>query len=99
MKIRLAVLFGEVADLERRHPSEWVSGRLGSSRKEASGIRGARVPRRKVARDFLGRLNLGLSPVGPLGWAGWVGEPSPGPWYPHSFHFYILSSLISLKAL
>ena len=35
-----------------------------SSRKEASGIRGARVPRRKVARAFLGRLTFGPGRVG-----------------------------------
>ena len=63
MKSRLAVSFGEIADRERRHPSEGVSGHLGASGKEASGIRGARVPGRKVARAFLGRLTLGPSPV------------------------------------
>ena len=64
MKSRLAVSFGEVADREWKHPSEGVSGHLGVSGKEASGIRGARVPGRKVARAFLGRLTLGPSPVG-----------------------------------
>ena len=44
MKSRLTVSFGEVADRERRHPSEGVSGHLGSLGKEASEIRGARVP-------------------------------------------------------
>ena len=43
MKSRLAVLFGEVADRERRHPSEGVFGHLGASGKEAFGIRGARA--------------------------------------------------------
>ena len=63
MKSRLAVSFGEVADRERKHPGEGASGHLGSSGKEASGIKGARVPGRKVAWAFLGRLTLGPSPV------------------------------------
>ena len=44
MKSRLAVSFGEVPDREMRHSSEGVSGHLGASGKEASGIRGAWVP-------------------------------------------------------
>ena len=44
MKSRLAISFGEVVDQERRHLSEGVSGLLGASGKEASGIRGAWVP-------------------------------------------------------
>ena len=64
MKSRLEVSFGEVTDRERRHPSEGVSGHLGASGKKASGIRGARVPVRKVARAFLGLLTLGPGPVG-----------------------------------
>ena len=63
MKSLLAVSFGEVADRERKHPSEGVSGHLGASGKKASKIRGARVPRRKVTQAFLGRLTLGLGPV------------------------------------
>ena len=63
IKSRLAVLFGEVADRKRKHPSEGVSGHLGASRKEASRIRGARVPGRKVARAFLGRPTIGPGPV------------------------------------
>ena len=55
MKSRLAI-FGEVADQERKHPGVGASGHLGASEKEVSGIRGAWVPRRKVARAFLGRL-------------------------------------------
>ena len=43
MKSQLEVSFGEVADREKRHPSEGVSRHLGTSGKEASGIRGARV--------------------------------------------------------
>ena len=63
MKSRLAVSFDEVADQERKHPSEGASRHLGASGKEASGIRGARLPGRKVARAFLGRLTLGPGPV------------------------------------
>ena len=37
MKSRLAVSFGEVADRERRHPSEGVLGHLGASGKEHPG--------------------------------------------------------------
>ena len=48
MKSRLTVSFGEVADWERRHPSEGVSEHLGASGKEASRIRGTRVPGQKL---------------------------------------------------
>ena len=54
MKSRLAVLFGEVVDRERRHLSEVVSGHLVASGKEISGVRGARVLERKFSRAFLG---------------------------------------------
>ena len=64
IKSLLVVSFGEVANRKRRHPSEGVSGHLGASRNEASGIRGTRVPGRKVVRSFLGRLTLGPSLVG-----------------------------------
>ena len=64
MKSRLAVLFDEVVDRERKHPGEGAFGHLGASGKEATGIRGAKVLGRKVARAFLGRLTLGLGPVG-----------------------------------
>ena len=53
MKSRLAVSLGEVADRERKHQG-----------KKASGIRGARAPRRRIDRAFLGRLAFGLSPFG-----------------------------------
>ena len=66
MKHRLTISFGEVADREKRHPSEGVSGHLGASGKEASEIRGARVPGRKVARVFMDRLTLGSGPVGAM---------------------------------
>ena len=83
MKSRLAVSFGEVADRERRHLSEGVSGHLGPLGKKASGIRGARVPRRKVARVFLGRLTLGPSLIGAVpgrkfSWA-FLGRLTLGP--------------------
>ena len=64
MKIRLTVSFGEVVDQERKHPGEGAFGHLGASGNEASGIRGARVLGRKVARAFLSRLTLGPGPVG-----------------------------------
>ena len=73
MKSRLAVSFGEVADRERKHLGEEVTGHLGPLGKEVSGIRGARAPGRRVAREFLGlftvlgRLALGLGPIGALG--------------------------------
>ena len=54
MKNRLTVLFGEVADRERRHLSERVSGHLGDSGNEASGISGARVLGRKFSLGFHG---------------------------------------------
>ena len=64
MKSRLAIPFGEVADQERKHSGEGAFGHLSASGKGAFGIRGARVPERKVALAFLGRLTLGCS------WAG-----------------------------
>ena len=85
MESRLAVSFGKVVDRERKHQGEEASGHQGASKKEASGMRGARALRRRVARAFLGlfnvlgRLTLGLVPSRPLGWADWLGEPSPGP--------------------
>ena len=75
MKSRLAVSLGGVVDWERRHSSE--------------GVRGDRVLGRRFSRAFLGRLSFGPSPgvlgpdeflAWPLGWAGWLGEPSPSPW-------------------
>ena len=44
MKSRLAVSFGEVVDREQKHKGEGAFEHLGASGKEASGIRGARVP-------------------------------------------------------
>ena len=53
MKSRLAVSFGGVANRERKHLGE-----------EASGIRGARAPGRRIDLVFLGRLAFGPSPFG-----------------------------------
>ena len=69
MKSRLVVLFGEVVDRERRHPSEVVSGHLVASGKEVSGVRGAWVLKRKFSRAFLGQLSFGQSFLG-CSWAG-----------------------------
>ena len=66
MKSWLAISFGEVAYRERKRPGEEASGHLGASGKEASGIRGARAPGRRVARGFLGLLIfLGWLALGP----------------------------------
>ena len=73
MKSRLPILFGEVADRERKHPGEEAFGHLGALGKEASEIRGAQAPGWRVARAFLwlltvlGWLALGPSPIGALG--------------------------------
>ena len=91
MRSWLAILFGEVADWERRHSSEGVTGHLIASGKEASLVRGARVFGRRFSRAFLGQLSFGPGPgiivpiefwAWPLGWADWLREPSPSPWYP-----------------
>ena len=82
MKIRLAVSFGEVADRERRHPSEGVSRHLVASRNEASGVRGARVLGRKFSRAFLGRLTLGPFPVGAIGLGRLARGTEPEPMVP-----------------
>ena len=83
MKSRLAVSFGEVADRERRHPSEGVSRHLGALGKETSGVRGARVLERKFSRTFLGRLTLGSGPVGAIPRQkfsrAFLGRPTLGP--------------------
>ena len=86
MKSQLEILFGEVADRERKHPSEEASGHLSSSGKEASGIRGVWAPGRRVAREFLGlltvlgRLALGSGPIGAPGLGRLARETEPsGP--------------------
>ena len=82
MKSRLSVSFGEVADWERRHPSEGVSRQLVASRKEASRVRGARVLERKFSRAFLGRLTLGPFPVGAIGLGRLARGTEPEPMVP-----------------
>ena len=93
MKSRLAVSFGGVADLERKH--------LG---KKASRIRGAWAPERRIDwaflgqlafgpspfrvsgqeidRAFLGRLAFGPSRIGALGLGRLVRGTEPGPMVP-----------------
>ena len=58
MRSRLEISFVEVADRERRHPSEGVSRHLVASGKEAFRVRGARVLGRRFSRAFLGRLSF-----------------------------------------
>ena len=86
MRSLLSVSFGEVADWERRHSSEGVTGHLVALGKEASGVRGAQVLGRRFSWAFLGRLSFGPGPgvLGPaefwawsLGWA--CHTPIPGP--------------------
>ena len=87
MKSRLAISF-EVADRERKHPSEEASGYLGASGKEVSRIRGARALERRVARAFLGlltvlgRLALGPGPIEALGLGRLARGTEPGPMVP-----------------
>ena len=88
MKSRLTVSLGRVANRERKHPGEGAFGRLGASGEEASGVRGARVPRRRVARAFLGlftvlgRLVLGSGPIGAFGLGRLIRGTEPGPMVP-----------------
>ena len=88
MKSRLAILFGEVADGDRKHPGEEVFEHLGAFGKEAFRIIGARAPGRGVARVFLGLLivlgwlALGPGPIGALGLRRLVRGTEPGPMVP-----------------
>ena len=88
MESRLAVSFGKVADQERKHPGEEASRHLSASGKEASGIRGARAPERRVAWAFLGlftvlgRLALGSGPIGALELGRLAMGTKPGPMLP-----------------
>ena len=100
MESRLTVLFGRVAERERKHPSEEASGHQGTSRKEASWVRGARAPRRRVAWAFLGlftvlgRLALRPGPIGALG-LGWLARgPEPGPMVPTMPPFFLPGKVI-----
>ena len=85
MESRLSVSYGKVAYRERKHLGEEASRNLGALGKEAFGIRGARVPGRRIARVFLGlfivlgRLALGPGPIRALG-LGWLARGTePGP--------------------
>ena len=85
MKNRLTVSFGEAADRERKHPD-----------KEASGIRGARAPGRRVAWAFVGPLALGLSPIGALGLGQLARGTKPRPMVPTMPPFFLLGRVIVL---
>ena len=88
MKSRLVISFDEVTDREMKHPGEEASGLLGALGKEASGIRGAWAPGRRVARAFLGllivlgQLALGPGPIGALGLGRLARGTEPGPMVP-----------------
>ena len=81
----MVISFDEVADRERKHPGEEASGHLGALGKEASGIRGAWAPGRRVAQAFLGLLiilgplALGSGPIRALrlGWLARGTKPEP----------------------
>ena len=77
--------FAKVADRERRHPSEGVSGHLVASGKEASGVRGTRVLGRRFSRAFLGQLSFGPGPVGAIGLGRLARGTEPGPMVPTGF--------------
>ena len=100
MKSRLVILFDEVADRERKHPGEEASGHLGASGKEASWIRGAWAPRRRVARAFLGllivlgQLALGPGPIGALGLGRLARGTEPVPMVPTMPPFFMLGRVI-----
>ena len=88
MKSWLEILFGEVADRERKHPGEEASGHLGMSGKKASGIRGAQAPGRRVAQAYLGlltilgQLALGHGPIRALGLGRLARGTEPRPIVP-----------------
>ena len=95
MKSRL-IVFGEVANRERKHLGEGAPGRIakggiwdkrrpGTRVKDRPSIPRPTIPRRKVARAFLGRLTLEPGPVRAieLGRLARLREPRSGPWYPH----------------
>ena len=101
MESRLAISFGRVGDRERKYPGEEASGHQGALGKEASGIRGPRAPGRRVAREFLslftilGRLALGLGPIGALGMGRLARGTKPGPNVPTMPPFFLLGRVIA----
>ena len=102
MKSQLAISFGEVADQARKHPGEEASGNLGASGKEASRIRSARAHGWRVAWAYLGpltilgRLALGLGPIGALGLGRLAKGIEPGPMGPIMPPFFLLGRVIVL---
>ena len=90
MKSWLVVSFGEVTDRERKHPGEGASGHLGALGKEASGIRGAWAPGRRVTQAFLGRLTLGSDPVRAIGLGRLARGTELGPMVPTMLPFFLL---------
>ena len=100
MKSWLVISFDEVADRERKHPGEEASGHLGALGKEASGIRGAWAPGRRVAWVFLGllivlsQLALGPGPIGALGLGRLARGTEPGPMVPRMPPFFVLGRVI-----
>ena len=102
MKSQLSISFGEVVDRERKHPGEEEFRHLGTSGKEASGIRGAQAPERRVARAFLGlltilgQLALGPGPIGALGLGRLARETKLGPLVPIMPPFFLSGRVIVL---
>ena len=102
MESRLTVSFGKVADRERKHPSEEACGHQGALGKEAFGIRGARAPGGRVSWVFLGlftvlgRLALGLGPIGALGLGRLAKGAEPGPMVPTMPPFFLPGRVIVL---
>ena len=100
MESRLTVSFRKVADRERKHSGDEASGHQGASGKEASEIRGAWAPGRRVARAFLGLftvlgwLALGPSPIGALGLSRLTRGTEPGPMVPTMPPFFLPGRVI-----
>ena len=100
MESQLAVSLGRVIDRERKHPSEGASGRYDASGEEASEVKGARVPGRRVTRAFLGlftilgRLALGPGPIGALGLGRLAKGTEPGPIVPTMPPFFLSGRVI-----
>ena len=95
MKRWLAISFGEVTDQERKHPVEEASRHLGALGNEASGIRGTRAPKWRVARAFLGllttlgRLALRPGPIRALGLGQLARGTEPEPMVPTMPPFFL----------